>query len=144
MASPRSTFLSSILVAGIALMAVGSLNAAEKRAAGAAESAPLLAHFAEDVRALTPIGARPETELGFCRGTVSRVVYTVAAGQDERTAFHRAALAKYGAPVAAEADGAPVPALVYRKDAVTLTVAARDGRMVVVLRDEHACGTRQS
>ena len=126
---------------------IGAFAATEMRstAAVAGEDA-LMAHFAEDIRVLNPVGRAPKADLAFCRGAVVAVSYRVSASAEQVRRLHEAAMRKYGAPVAAPisvSHGAIAP-LVYRMGDVTLTVESTGEEIITHHRRGSACTLRTS
>ena len=142
--------LQTALRAAAFLVAVGSgigaFAATERSGTALAEEAALMAHFADDVRALNPVGAAPKADLAFCRGSVTAVSYRVTATAEQIRRLHEAALRKYGAPIAAPiavSHGAVAP-LVYRMGDVTLTVESTADEVMTHHRRRSACTLRSS
>ncbi|BBK30645.1 hypothetical protein EDC65_1917 [Stella humosa] len=126
---------------------IGAFAATETRGqAAVAEEAGLMAHFADDVRTLNPVGQAPRADLSFCRGSVVAVSYRVAATPDQVRRLHEAAMRKYGAPIAAPiaiSHGAVAP-LVYRMGDVSLTVESTIDEVMTHHRRRSACTLRAS
>ncbi|MGE0717140.1 MAG: hypothetical protein AB7P02_16980 [Alphaproteobacteria bacterium] len=122
---------------------IGAFAATEGRGVASSEQASLMEHFAEDIRALNPVGAAPKADLSFCRGAVVAVAYQVSATQGQVQQLHMAALRKYGAPMAAPiaiSHGA-VPPLVYRMGDMTLTVEVAGDLVTTHHRRKSACNS---
>lgn len=126
---------------------LGAFAATEARPQAAlAEEATLMAHFADDVRVINPVGAAPRADLTLCRGAVVAVSYRVAATYEQVRRLHEAALRKYGAPMAAPiaiSHGAIAP-LTYRMGDVTLTIESAGGEVMTHHRRRTTCSLRTS
>ncbi|MCC7274535.1 MAG: hypothetical protein IT561_17840 [Alphaproteobacteria bacterium] len=126
--------------------AIGAFAATEARTAAGLGQGSLMDHFAEDIRALNPVGAAPRADLGFCKGAVVAVAYHVSATAAQVQQLHLAALRKYGAPMAAPiavSHGA-VPPLVYRMGDMTLTIEVAGDLVTTHHRRKSACSLRSS
>lgn len=146
MASIPQTALRAFAFLAMVGAAIVSYAAAEARSAAGIGQAPLLNHFAEDIRALNPVGALPQAEVKTCKGAVAAVSYRLTASPAQVRALHEAAMRKYGAPMAAAAPAShgAVPPLVYRSDDVSLTVEVAGDTVTTHHRHEGACGLRAS
>lgn len=99
MTRPLQTALRAAAFLVAVASGIGAFAATESRGPAAlAEEAALMAHFADDVRALNPVGAAPK-DSAFCRGSVTAVSYRVTATAEQIRRLHEAALRKYGAPI---------------------------------------------
>jgi|JI10StandDraft_1071094.scaffolds.fasta_scaffold225369_2 hypothetical protein len=147
MTRPLQTALRAAAFLVAVASGIGAFAATESRGPAAlAEEAALMAHFADDVRALNPVGAAPKADLAFCRGSVTAVSYRVTATAEQIRRLHEAALRKYGAPIAAPiavSHGAVAP-LVYRMGDVTLTVESTADEVMTHHRRRSACTLRSS
>ncbi len=126
--------------------AIAAYAANEARSASSLEQAPLLNHFAEDIRALNPVGAVPQADVKTCRGTVAAVSYRLTASPAQVRALHEAAMRKYGAPIAAviSVSHGTVPPLVYRTGDISLTVETAGETVTTHHRRDGACGLQAS
>jgi hypothetical protein len=146
MASIPQTALQAFAFLATVGAAIAAYAAGEARSAAGIEQAPLLAHFAEDIQALNPVGQAPRADVKTCKGTVASVSYQVSASPAQIRALHAAAMRKYGAPMAATvtiSHGA-VPPLVYRTGDVSLTIETAGETLITHHRREGACGLRAS
>ncbi len=147
MTSSFQTALRAIAFLAAVASGIGAFAATETRGPVAvAGAAALMAHFAEDIRVLNPVGAAPRADLAFCRGAVVAVSYRVSATADQARRLHMAAARKYGAPMAAAivvGHGAVAP-LVYRMGEVTLTVESTGDEITTHHRRASACSVRTS